>query len=218
MIIALSGYAQSGKDAAAKIIKELDPDFEIKRFSGKLKQVASILTGIPEARFEDQEFKKSFLGEEWGTVQPNPLNTIDPFTDIEFNTLMSVRELLQKLGTDAIRNGLHANAWVNALMVDYKAEEHPGFKGFNKTMLPPSKWVIADCRFSNEAVAVKSKGGIVVRIERPGVEPVNSHPSETALDGWKFDYRICNDGTLDDLKTKLETLLNETNCTASAMP
>jgi hypothetical protein len=32
---------------------------------------------------------------------------------------MSVRELLQKLGTEAMRDGLHTNVWVNALFSDY---------------------------------------------------------------------------------------------------
>jgi hypothetical protein len=36
-----------------------------KAFAGKLKQICSILTGIPVKKFEDQEFKKTNLGEEW---------------------------------------------------------------------------------------------------------------------------------------------------------
>lgn len=213
MIIAFSGYAGSGKDAAANIIRSMDPSFEIKKFSAKLKLVASILTGIPAQKFEDQEFKRSFLGEEWGSVQTTPLNNIAPFSDIDFNVLMSIREFLQKLGTDAIRDRLHKDAWVNALMADYIPPE----MSENNS----SRWVITDCRFPNEAAAVKQKRGVVVRIVRSEVDPVNSHPSETALDNWKYDYVIKNDGSLEDLRGSIENLLkqvNERNNNTSAVP
>lgn len=206
MIIALSGYAGSGKDAAANIIKKLDPEFEIKKFSGKLKKIASILTGIPEAKFEDQDVKKSLLGPEWGEVRENPLNAIDPFSDVKFLHLMSVRELLQKLGTDAIRSGLHQNAWVNALMADYRPKTN-GYSSLGEDTVSEPKWVITDCRFPNEAKAVRDRGGKVVRIYRPDHGPINDHPSETALDRWSFDYLISNDSDLAELERSIKTFL-----------
>ncbi len=36
-----------------------------------------------------------------------------------YRKAMTVRELLQKLGTDAIRDNLHEDAWVNALISEY---------------------------------------------------------------------------------------------------
>src|SRR5690606_31884897 len=41
------------------------PEWEIKKFAEKLKQVASILLNIPVEKFEDQEFKNTTLSEEW---------------------------------------------------------------------------------------------------------------------------------------------------------
>jgi ABC-type dipeptide/oligopeptide/nickel transport system ATPase subunit len=60
MIIGINGYSGSGKDAMGKIIQELQPEknWQIKKFAGKLKTIASILTGIPEEKFESEEFKK----------------------------------------------------------------------------------------------------------------------------------------------------------------
>jgi hypothetical protein len=83
MLIGINGYAGSGKDTVGKIIQYLlsafngvnlekilnkyeeyewmleeQSEWEIKKFAGKLKQVASLLTGIPIEKFEDQEFKK----------------------------------------------------------------------------------------------------------------------------------------------------------------
>jgi hypothetical protein len=198
MIIGVNGYAGSGKDTVGTIIQYLlcpshnrneslqdilkepsyhewwledESEWEIQKWAGKLKVVSSMLTGIPVEKFEDQEFKKTMLGPEWN---------------------MSVRDFLQKLGTDAIRDGLHTNAWVNALMADYNSD---------------SKWIITDTRFPNEAEAIKKAGGIIIRVERPGVKPINNHPSEVGLDDFKFDYVINNDGDLESLSNKVKDIL-----------
>ena len=197
MIIGINGKMGSGKDTVAEIINKLlitngETPFENKKFAGKLKTIASILTGIPVEKFEDQEFKKSLLAPEWGTVKENSLNSITPFNDTKFNHLMSVRELLQKLGTEAMRDGLHTNVWVNALFADYK--------------LTKPNWIITDMRFPNEMEAVKDRGGLTIRITRPD-SAKESHISETALDDAKFNYEILNDGTLEDLVKKVRGIL-----------
>jgi hypothetical protein len=186
--------------------------WEIKKWAGKLKTIASILTGIPVENFEDQEFKKTLLGPEWGTVKDIPLNSVPVFADIQFNNLISVRDFLQRLGTDAIRDGLHENTWVNALMADYIPEDVQwsdgpigGYKSGEK--LP--NWIITDTRFSNEAEAIKKADGIIIRVERPGVKPINPHPSETGLDKWNFDHVINNDGSPTDLAKKIKKVLEE---------
>lgn len=196
-ILALNGYAKSGKDEIAKMIIEIDPTWQVKKFSNKLKQVASILTGIHPDKFEDQVFKNTPLGDDWfvwdyktiaGGTLTEPTFKVNPRLKS-----MTARELLQKLGTDAIRNGLHENAWVNALMHEYRGDN----------------WIITDCRFHNEAYAVRDRDGIIVRVNRPGNGPVNNHISETAIDGFDFDYVINNDGDLEDLRTKVKDLLNQ---------
>ena len=228
MIIGISGYSGSGKDLVGTIIQEISLNkWHIKKWAGKLKSIASILTGIPVENFEDQEFKKTLLGPEWGTVKDIPLNGVPVFADIQFNSLMSVRDLLQKLGTDAIRDGLHTNAWVNALMADYTHEtclddqgmciycgsncfEGEGCDEYN-SYPEQSNWIITDTRFPNEAEAIKKAGGIVIRVNRPGVQPINPHPSETSLDDWGFDAVINNDGDVADIVHKVGLLLYRHN-------
>jgi hypothetical protein len=207
MIIGISGRIASGKNTVGDIIEKLcltnnGPKFEQKSFAGKLKQIASLLTGIPVEDFEDQEFKKSYLGAEWGTVESNPLNAVPVFEDIAFNHLMSVRELLQKLGTEAIRDGLHPNAWVNALMCEYK---RPKMSEYN-----PSNWIITDVRFPNELEAVEDVKGLTLKVVRPvekSKTPARLHPSETSLDKAEFDYEIINDGSIADLIEKVRQIL-----------
>jgi hypothetical protein len=227
-ILAINGYSNSGKDTVGIIIQYLlsnsvgnttveeavtnyndhewwleeNSEWEIRKFAGKLKDIASHLTGIDIEDFEDQEFKKTLLGPEWGTIEDNPLNSIPVFEDVKFNRLMSVRDFLQKLGTDAMRKGLHDNVWVNALMADYKPVD---YNDDEQPSLP--NWIITDCRFPNEAQAVKDKGGIVIRIDRPGVKPINDHPSETGLDNWKFDYKIANVSDIYALKETVQVIL-----------
>jgi hypothetical protein len=202
-LIGISGKIGSGKDTVGIIIRQLGftnngGTWENMKFAGKLKVVASLLTGIAIEKFEDQEFKKTILGPEWGKpTKQNPLNAVEPFKDITFVEMMSVRDLLQKLGTEAMRNGLHENVWVNALFADYTEDK---------------QWVITDVRFPNEFKAIKEKGGIVIRVNGPGhgnsmKELAEAHPSETALDGHDFDYVIENDGTLKALAKKVRDIL-----------
>lgn len=208
MIIGLSGYAKSGKDTAGKIIQQLTtpkpfrhvedefgnplrdsrgydyvlreepPRFQIKKYSAKLKKMAGEFLGVDPERFEDQDFKESKLGKEWD--------------------YMTVRQFLQKFGTDAIRNGLHPDAWINALMSDYKDS---------------SDWVIVDVRFPNEAKAIKERDGIIIRLNRypPGCSPafMDLHESEIALDEWQFDEKIWNLGTIDDLRSQIREILKK---------
>ena len=232
MIIGINGYAGSGKDTVGTIIQYLQADtdlplkgvlkktahhewwleersgWEIKKWAGKLKDIASLLTGIPVKDFEDQEFKTSLLGPEWGTVTLNPLNSIPVFADMEFNHLITVREFLQRLGTDAVRDKLHTNAWVNALMADYKPGPfYPDVAIEEHAKLP--NWIITDTRFPNEAQAIKDKGGIVIRVDRPGVKPINDHPSEVGLDDWDFDYKIANVSDLKSLSLTVRLILEK---------
>lgn len=225
MIIGISGYMGSGKDTIASIIQyygilRKDYSWSIKKFSFKMKKIASILTGIPEEKFEDQEFKKQPLSRDW----TYPID----FSNEEKWVEMTVREFLQKLGTEAIRNSLHENAWVNALFADYRPLPSKITKDFDGTMhsIPYPKeeivypnWIITDVRFPNEAQAIKNRGGIVIRVNRKpegdwGILKeyyVEKHPSEISLDDWEFDYVINNSGTIDELVEKVENMLLQLN-------
>lgn len=258
-IIAVSGYAGSGKDTVGKVIQLLnnpkvkakdipailkkesilekycsEQEWEIKKFAGKLKIIASILTGIPLEKFEDQEFKKTFLDGMWSSWQVTqtdirypelkeiPLSSKPMYSqkeaqdfkedyqtyllsktnsgyDISLHTKqvdMSVRDFLQILGTECMRSNLHKNVWVNALMADYVKSKEGNY---------PS-WVITDARFENEAEAIKKRGGVIVRVNRKGVESVNRHASETSLDHWSFDYIIHNNKDIDHLVSQIVSL------------
>lgn len=186
--------------------------WQIKKFAGKLKQIAAIMLGVPVEKFEDREFKNSKLGAEWG--HPYPKLRVEDHTVLYHPT---VREFLQQLGTEAIRNGLHQNAWVNALMSEYKDlrwvskaawdfETTGRFDPKDDLPIYPS-WVITDVRFGNEAQAIKDRGGVVWTINRPGYKGTG-HESETALKNWPFDATIDNNDDLDHLETVVAVTLD----------
>lgn len=181
-----------------------------------------MLTGISVEKFEDQEFKKTLLGSEWGTVKENPLNSIPVFGNVNFLHMMSVRELLQKLGTEAMRDGLHENVWVNALFSDYVPIVKEWDEFGNDTLVQFPSWCITDMRFPNEMEAVEEREGITIRVVRSFNHKMGSketgtldltplHPSETALDDAKFDYEIINDGSIEDLVEKVREILIKEN-------
>jgi hypothetical protein len=183
-IISISGKIGSGKDTIADIIMQYTPyhRWQVKKFAGKLKDIAEILTGVPKINFEDQEFKQQDMGPEWG---------------------MTYRDLLQKLGTEAMRSGLHKNVWVNALFADYQ------FNIEEDEQIP--YWIITDSRFPNELAAVKKHNGIAIKVIRDSGNTIGTtHTSETALDDYtEWDYVINNNGTLEELKTQVLSILEK---------
>jgi hypothetical protein len=164
-----------------------------------------LLTGIPLVKFEDQEFKEQLM----------PLDWVEQWVEgtTKYYKLMKVRDFLQRLGTEAVRDGLHKNAWVNALMSDYVINKEYWNDIANGRDIGDGypSWIITDCRFPNEFKAIKDKGGIVIRINRDGIKPINAHPSEIALDDFNFDYVIENNGSLEDLKESVNFILNKIN-------
>lgn len=190
--------------------------FKIKKFAGKLKLIGSILSGVPVENFEDQEFKKKTMSLDW--IQPKHYNC-ENYDELDGGNCsycsckekeMTYREFLQKLGTEAMRDGLHKEVWVNALFADYKWYTKEWDELGNETLNAYPNWIITDMRFPNELDAVQLREGITIRVNRDnGTREIdtNPHPSETALDDAKFDYVIENDGTLDELVEKVRAIL-----------
>jgi hypothetical protein len=197
-LIGISGRLGSGKDTAGSIIQYLtakdrgsecmkriraglsidghhNSDFVIKKFAGKLKLIGSILAGVSVEDFEDQDFKKLPMGLGWE---------------------MTYREFLQKLGTEAMRDGLHKEVWVNALFADYKATPNKTVEesfqeqfltGVSEIYYRLPNWIITDMRFPNEIAAVELRGGITIRVNRVSDIKVQHSGKEDDFTIEKFD-------------------------------
>ncbi len=227
-------------------------DWKIVKWADKLKDMICILLSCTREQLEDRDFKETELGKEWWHYKIQTFSNINPFriysylehtNKLDNSTLIkpTPRLLMQLLGTECGRQIIHPNVWVNATMVDYKCignipdnnakriqvdETHIKYDNYNNEVYPD--WIITDTRFPNEADAVKSRGGINIRIERddyifdgdgkriiPTKEYVNTsnkqHESETALDNYTFDYVIDNNGTIEDLIIKVKEILVKEN-------
>lgn len=114
------------------------------------------------------------------------------------------RELLQRVGTDIVRGKHDSSYWVRSLIGMVKM-----FDGEWDYVLIP------DARFPDESVHLGHNyhvDSIHLRIVRKGFKsPLSKeqqeHESETALDTCTPDLLIINDGTLEELKSKVEQLV-----------
>jgi hypothetical protein len=104
-----------------------------------------------------------------------------------------VRRLLQDLGISA-RELLDENIWITSALGKVNSGE---------------RIVITDVRFENEANMIRSLGGQIWRVKRPGVEAVNSHISETQLDGYKVEQIFVNSGSIQDLELLIRTRMQD---------
>jgi hypothetical protein len=117
------------------------------------------------------------------------------------------RDILQRVGTEAMRRGFDQDIWVKSLEWEIQQE-------------PETRWVTCDVRFKNEIACIKRLGGVVWNVVRPDVEPKPPawcrHPIQRILGTWEhqserdlkdfhgWDAVILNDGTLEDLYRKVE--------------
>jgi len=182
MIIAISGKQQSGKDFSAEEIKKLLPNhnWKIVKFADKVKDIVCLLIGCTRLQLENITFKNTPLGKEWevwkvqlcdnGKMIFSTYDEVKKYCElygyadidnIAYNDLtieyemLTPRNLMQLIGTNAGRNIVHPSIWINATMIEYEKEnKYPN-------------WIITDLRFPNEAEAIKKRNSILIRLERP---------------------------------------------------
>lgn len=104
----------------------------------------------------------------------------------------TLREAMQTLGTEWGRAQFGDNFWVNMWMRNR----------------PPTDTVCDDVRFPNEADMIRSLGGKVVRVLRPGAgSSVNATHASERVDLLQHDTVILNVGTPDDLVARVKELI-----------
>lgn len=184
-LIGFSGYARAGKDTAVAALADLG--YERRAFADPMREFLERLNPIVGKKKEP------------GSLGPRVVRLQEVIDELTWDGYKSseafgyeIRELMQRLGTECGRELMGQNIWVDTAL---------------KTLDFDGAYAFADCRFPNEAEAIKSNRGKIIRIDRPGVGPANSHASELSLDDWPFDARILNDGSPDDLRAKLLEVL-----------
>lgn len=92
-------------------------------------------------------------------------------------------------------------------MGDYLRSKNPNIFIDSILVGDTSNLIISDCRFPNEAKAIKTGGGIVIKIVRPDAKAEDSHQSENRIDEIDADYTLFNDTTLDILVLNVDSLV-----------
>lgn len=194
-LIGISGFAGSGKGTVADILIEEFGYTKIS-FASKVKDCAALVFGWPRHLLEgDTKESRDFREQKdnyWSKI-------------LGYDT--TPRLILQLIGTNAFRAGIHDDIWIMAT-----------FHEINQNL--DKKYVIPDVRFPNEIHYIRKHGGNLFRVKR-GSEPswynqvletedkdilrktLQVHESEWAWIGDHFDIVIENDGNLDDLKSKV---------------
>lgn len=184
MIIGITGYAGVGKDEFAKSLK-LRGRFDVMAFSDPLHEMAMTLDPILIVH----------QGGSFTTYR----DLVDQFGYTEAKRKFpQVRQYLQVLGTDAVRDVLGEDTWVR---VAAKRIDTNNMEGVHTA--------ITGVRYQNEASMVKAFGGIMLRIERDGFGPVNNHTSDVSVGEIVVDRVIKNNGSLRELSAQAQSLLNE---------
>ena len=203
MIICTSGIIGSGKDTIADYLANFH-EYRRESFAGNLKDAVSSIFGwdriLLEGRTAESRAWREEVDEWWSERLGIPN--------------LTPRWVLQYFATDICRDAFHSDIWIASLE--------------NKLRNSKDNIVITDCRFPNEFAAIKAAGGIVIQITR-GEAPVwksdailamngdsgarqrltsqKVHSSEWAVFTIDFDFTIENNGTIDELYSKVKELV-----------
>lgn len=175
-LVGLTGFAGSGKDTAAAGL--VAAGWTRQAFADPVRAMALAIDPLVE----------------WDVFSHNPVRLSLLVAKRGWHVSKQcpeVRRLLQVIGTDAVRVHLGEDAWVQA---------------FDRARDRRADTVATDVRFPNEAHHIQRMGGIVIRIDRPGIGPVNGHESEILVDGVVTDAVVVNDGTPEQLRARVAEL------------
>ena len=156
MLIGLAGPAGVGKTTIAESF-ELGLGFKILTFAAPLKQSLSVLTGLSPKYFNKIELKEKMI--------PG-LND-------------SPRTLMQKFGTEFVREMVHPEFWIWRMRNTISKYSHRHI-------------IIDDVRFNNEAGFIRGNGGVMIHLDRVFDSPTEhtEHTSETPVTQYANDYLI----------------------------
>jgi hypothetical protein len=202
-LIGIAGKAGAGKDTIAKLISDSGHvtgkySSLIHPLAATLKQGLASMLCLPIEVMYDQALKE----------QP-----------LEMYQGKTPRELLQLVGTEALRKFVSEDVWIIAaqrniqLMIEDIKQGH----GVDITHV-----IVPDVRFVNEAAWILGAGGTIIQVERPtyggNVVGIKGHASEAGIDylqlaeNYPVDTNVImvyNDGSVDDLQLKLSKVIQD---------
>lgn len=172
-IVGITGYARSGKDTAAEaLIASLG-----------FKRIA-----FADAMRRDMQVLDPYI--QGGIRLSDALRLHDGDLDEIKRAYPEYRRLLQVYGTEVWRSE-NVDIWVDRAILTISRD--------GLTTKQP-RYVIPDVRFLNERARVPFD--VVLRVDRPGVGPLNGHSSEQYVMDIPVDEVLYNDDTIDTLHVR----------------
>lgn len=167
-LIGMTGYAGSGKDTAAEAM--IGQGWQVMGFADPMYRMSMVLDPLLFRYCLPFRLSRVVHRRGWTAAKRIP----------------AVRRWLQRLGTEAGRDVLGEEVWIDAMRRRWK---------------PGGKYIVTNVRFPNEAQAVRAAGGKIIAVDRPGVGRANDHVSESfAIEPDAF---IANVGDVDHLHMRM---------------
>jgi len=180
-LIGITGLAGSGKSTVAEYL-ELFGGFKRVSFATPVKEMAATLLTVGYCYDRDDV--------DWYLA----------YKEVVLPKLgVSMRHLLQTLGTDWGRNMISQSIWTNSVM--HRVLPRQG---------EPSNVVIDDVCFEDEAAFIRSNGGMMIHLIRPGVEQ-GGHISESGVSVGANDVVINNSGSIAELLEEIDRAIETLN-------
>lgn len=176
--IGLVGKAGSGKDTVGQMIIDAIPAYERVAFADIMKESIAALFGITVDKVNKL---KNGNGRIW------------LYDGDRLITSLTMRSFLQRYGTEAHRDTIGENFWIDRL-----AEKIGN----------PFNYVFTDVRLQNEIDYVRMHDGHIIHVVRPGQDVGDKHSTEnTVVSGKK--YTIVNNTTLKNLRLIVRDILRD---------
>ena len=191
MIIGICGLIGSGKDTIADYLIRKH-NFQKISFADKLKDSVSVMFDWDRELLDGKTDESRAWREER-----------DEYWSQETGEAITPRLVLQKFGTECMRDGFYDGIWVS--LVKKKLKDNPQIN-----------WVIPDVRFENEANMIQELGGEVWWVKRGqlpmwfrmyqdiGQKPKDVHASEWAWANTNFNAVFENNATINSLKNQVQ--------------
>lgn len=184
--------------------EKFEKSIHIVHFADALKKATSAIFGIPLSEMETESGKQSETEIVWpssqlrkvgNTLEHEVVGYIPHHPQGGKPKMMTVREILQFVGTELFRLQMDPDIWVKSI--------------FRRRYRDDDIILVADCRFPNEASYSRERG-LLIKVERNTPHSEDQHLSETALDAYNdYHYIVENNGSFTDLKEQLRIILTK---------
>lgn len=205
-VIGLTGFAKSGKSTAAEILRSLGGQ-EV-AFAKHLKDVCSVIFGVPREHFDDQAFKEVKLSFT-RVISASDVERILNYFEVPSRFIPTAimqhtgkqmdtpRYIAQYVGTDILR-AIDENVHIN---MAFKLNSNSS----NRLL------VCSDARFDNEFKAVQERGGLMFGISRKAATPKDLeklHASEKEIPDLisRSNHVIQNETTIQEFQNSVKSL------------